>query len=133
MTEFTIFLVDDDEAVLQGLSRLLQATGYRTRAFSSAKTFLREHEASIPGCVFLDLAMPDVNGLDVQEALVRQGISRPIIFLTGTEDVSQSVQAMKLGATDFLTKPIKKSELLKAINSAEVRDRADRLENYSEA
>ena len=127
MNDFTIFLVDDDKAVLQGLSRLLQAAGYRTKSFSSAKTFLHEHDASISGCVLLDLTMPDISGLAVQDALVRQGINRPIMFLTAMEGISESEQqAMKAGATDFLTKPIKKSELLRAINSAEARDRTNR-------
>jgi FixJ family two-component response regulator len=126
MTDFTIFLVDDDQAVLQGLGRLLQAAGYRTKTYHSAKTFLYEHDSLIPGCVVLDLAMPEFNGLDVQDALVRQGISRPIIFLTGQATIPESVQAMKAGAVDFLTKPIKQSQLLSAIRSAEARDRTQR-------
>jgi FixJ family two-component response regulator len=80
-TEFTIFLVDDDLAVLKALERLLQSAGYPTKAYCSAKTFLDEHDGSTPGCVVLDLAMPDLDGLDVQEALSRQGISRLVIFL----------------------------------------------------
>jgi FixJ family two-component response regulator len=126
MTDFTIFLVDDDQAVLQGLGRLLQAAGYRTKTYRSAKTFLYEHDSLIPGCVVLDLAMPEFNGLDVQDALVRQGINRPIIFLTGQATIPESVQAMKAGAVDFLTKPIKQSQLLSAIRSAEARDRTQR-------
>ena len=126
MTDFTIFLVDDDQAVLQGLDRLLQAAGYRTKAYSSAKIFLHEHDGSIPGCVVLDLAMPEFNGLGVQDALVRQGINRPIIFLTGQATIPESVQAMKAGAVDFQTKPIDHSELLRAIKQAQEQDKAYR-------
>jgi FixJ family two-component response regulator len=126
MTDFTIFLVDDDQAVLRGLGRLLQVAGYRTKAYSSAKTFLDEHDGSIPGCVVLDLAMPEFNGLGVQHALVRQGMNRPIIFLTGRATIPDSVQAMRAGAVDFLTKPIDQSQLLSAIKSAEARDTAQR-------
>jgi FixJ family two-component response regulator len=118
--EFTIFLVDDDLPVLKALERLLQSAGYRTKAYSSAKTFLDEHDGSTPGCVVLDLAMPDCDGLDVQEAL----------FLTGKATVPKSVQAMKAGAIDFLTKPIGSSELLSAIKTCEERDKTQR---HSEA
>jgi FixJ family two-component response regulator len=126
MTDFTIFLVDDDRAVLEGLGRLLQAAGFRTKAYSSATTFLHEHDGSIPGCVVLDLAMPEFNGLGVQDALVRQGINRPIIFLTGQATIPESVQAMKAGAVDFLMKPIDHAELLSAIQHAEERDKVHR-------
>jgi FixJ family two-component response regulator len=126
MTNFTIFLVDDDQAVLRALGRLLQTAGYRTKAYCSAKTFLHEHDGSIPGCVVLDLAMPEFDGLSVQDALVRQNITRPIIFLTGQATIPKSVQAMKAGAVDFLTKPIQQSQLLSAIQSAEARDRTQR-------
>jgi FixJ family two-component response regulator len=126
MIDFTIFLVDDDQAVLQALGRLLQAAGYQTKAYSSAKTFLDEHDGSIPGCVVLDLAMPEFNGLGVQDALARQNMNRPIIFLTGQATIRDSVQAMKAGAMDFLTKPIDQSQLMSAIKSAEARDRAQR-------
>jgi FixJ family two-component response regulator len=125
-TEFTIFLVDDDLAVLKALERLLQSAGYPTKAYCSAKTFLDEHDGSTPGCVVLDLAMPDLDGLDVQEALSRQGISRLVIFLTGLGTVPKSVQAMKAGAVDFLTKPIDSSELLSAIKTCEDRDKTQR-------
>jgi FixJ family two-component response regulator len=128
--EFTIFLVDDDLPVLKALERLLQSAGYRTKAYSSAKTFLDEHDGSTPGCVVLDLAMPDFDGLDVQEALTRQSINRPVIFLTGKATVPKSVQAMKAGAIDFLTKPIGSSELLSAIKTCEERDKTQR---HSEA
>src|SRR5262245_16889654 len=122
-TEFTVFLVDDDPAVLKSLDRLLQATGYRTKAYSSSEAFLHEHDASMSGCVVLDLAMPGLNGLDVQEVLARQGVDQPIIFLTGLATIPESVLAMKAGAIDFLSKPIDQSELLRAIKSAEEREK----------
>jgi RNA polymerase sigma factor (sigma-70 family) len=120
--QFTVFLVDDDPAVLQALSRLLLAAGYPTMEYSSAKQFLTEHNASTPGCVVLDLAMPRFNGLDVQKALARQDINRLVIFLAGQATIPESVEAMKAGAVDFLTKPVDHSELLSAIKSAEHRD-----------
>ena len=125
-TNFTIFLVDDDLAVLKALGRLLQSAGYATKAYSSAETFLSEDDGSLPGCVLLDLMMPVFNGLDVQEALARGGIKRPLIFLTGTATIADSVQAMRAGAVDFLVKPIDKDKLLSAVKSAEQRDRAQR-------
>lgn len=126
MTDFTIFLVDDDPGVLQGLTWLLEAAGYSTKAYSSAKAFLDEHDDSMPGCVVLDLAMPELNGLKVQDALVRRRITRPIIFLTGEATVPESVQAIKAGAMDFLTKPIQKFELLRSIEAAKAHDREQR-------
>ena len=130
MSKFTVFLVDDDAAVLTALSRLLQAAGYATKTYCSAEAFLSEHDASTPGCAVLDLSMPGLNGLDVQEALVCQGVERPVIFLTGHGAIPKSVLAMRAGAVDFLTKPIDKSELLSAIKSAEERDKTER---HSEA
>jgi FixJ family two-component response regulator len=126
MSEFTVFLVDDDPAVLTALSRLLQAAGYATKTYCSAEAFLSEHDALTPGCAVLDLSMPGLNGLDVQETLVRQGVERPVIFLTGHGTIPKSVLAMRAGAVDFLTKPVGNSELMSAIKSAEDRDRAQR-------
>jgi FixJ family two-component response regulator len=126
MRDFTVFLVDDDLGVLQGLTWLLETAGYSTKTYSSAKTFLDEHDGSMPGCIVLDLAMPELNGLKVQDALVRRRISQPIIFLTGEATISESVQALKAGAMDFLTKPIKESELLRSIEAAKARDEARR-------
>jgi FixJ family two-component response regulator len=124
--DFTVFLLDDDAAVLKAVGRLLQAAGYRTKTYCSAEAFLSEQDASTPGCLVLDLAMPGLNGLAVQEALALQGIDRPIIFLTGQGTIPESVQAMRAGAVDFLTKPIDQPELLTAIRSAEERDKTQR-------
>jgi FixJ family two-component response regulator len=121
-TEFTIFLIDDDPAVLKSLDRLLRAAGYQTKPYLSAKLFLREHDASVPGCIVLDLNMPGLSGLDVQGALAGQDPDRPIVFLTGQGTISASVLAMRAGAIDFLSKPIDKSELLTAIKAAQKLD-----------
>jgi FixJ family two-component response regulator len=125
MSEFTVFLVDDDPAVLTALSRLMRAAGYATKTYCSAEAFLSEHDASTPGCAVLDLS-PNLNGLDVQKALVRQGVERPVIFLTGHGTILKSVLAMRAGAIDFLTKPVGNSELMSAIKSAEERDKTER-------
>ena len=124
--DFTVFLLDDDAAVLKAVGRLLQAAGYTTKTYCSAEAFLSEHDASTPGCLVLDLAMPGLNGLAVQEALALRGTDRPIIFLTGRGTIPESVQAMRAGAVDFLTKPVGNSELMSAIKSAEDRDRTQR-------
>jgi FixJ family two-component response regulator len=124
--DFTVFLLDDDAAVLKAVDRLLHAAGYTTKTYCSAEAFLSEHDASTPGCLVLDLAMPGLDGLAVQEALALQGIDRPIIFLTGRGTIRESVQAVRAGAVDFLTKPVGNSELMSAIKSAEDRDRTQR-------
>ena len=125
-TEFIVFLIDDDPAILKALGRLLRAAGYQSRAYQSAELFLNEHDASIPGCAVLDHTTPGLNGLDVQEALALQGIHRPIIFLTGRGTIAESVKAMKAGAVDYLTKPVHKVDLLNAIRSAEECDKTQR-------
>jgi FixJ family two-component response regulator len=129
---FTAFLVDDDAGVLKALSRLLRAAGYDTRTYSSPSDFLAEHDPSIPGCAVLDLTMPGLDGLELQEKLAAQASGRPIIFLSGKADVPSSVQAMKAGAVDFLVKPVEREVLLAAVARANEQDaklrreRADR-------
>jgi FixJ family two-component response regulator len=117
-SEFIVFIVDDDPGVLKALSRVLNAAGYQTRTFLSAQEFLSGHDPSTPGCLVLDFAMPDLNGLQLQEALSAGGISRPIVFVTGKGDIITSVRAMKEGAVDFLTKPVSRTNLLAAIARA---------------
>jgi FixJ family two-component response regulator len=116
--DFTVFIVDDDPGVLKALSRLLTATGYQTRTFSSPREFLADHDPSIPGCAVLDFAMPDIDGLQLQEALSLADVGRQIIFVTGKADILTSVRAMKEGAIDFLTKPVSSDNLLTAIARA---------------
>jgi FixJ family two-component response regulator len=119
IADFTIFLIDDDSHVLSALTRLFQKAGYKTKVYSSSETFLGEHDASIPGCAVLDLSMSGFNGLDVQHALTRRGVDRPIIFLTGHGTIRETVQAMKAGAIDVLLKPIDRRELLQAVKRAQ--------------
>ena len=119
---FTVFLVDDDERVLKGLSRLLKAKGYDVRPFTSAQGYLEQHDPAIPGCLVLDVSMPGLDGLALQQILAARDIQRPIIFLTGKGDIPTSVRAMKAGAIDFLTKPVEDKDLLNAIARAEIDD-----------
>ncbi|MET4478889.1 response regulator [Bradyrhizobium sp. F1.13.3] len=123
---FTIFLVDDDTRVLNALSRLLRARNFSLKAFTSAPMFLAEHDGSVPGCAILDVSMPGLNGLELQQTLTAAGSQRPIIFLTAKGDIPTSVRAMRAGAIDFLTKPVKETELLTAIARAEKQDAATR-------
>jgi FixJ family two-component response regulator len=102
----TVFVVDDDPAVLKGLSRLLRAARLDVATFSSPQEFLKRHDPNAPGCLVLDFSMPGLNGLELQQALATKGDAVPIIFLTGQGDIPTSVQAMKGGALDFLTKPV---------------------------
>ena len=128
---FTIFLVDDDAGVLKALARLLQARGYEVRSFTSPQTFLANHDASVPGCAILDVSMPDLDGLALQQALTAGGSRRPVIFLTGKGDIPTSVRAMRAGAIDFLTKPVDDCDLLQAIARAEKEDSEIRSANAS--
>src|SRR4051812_13565407 len=96
-----IFIVDDDPAVLTGLSRLLRSAGLNVTSFGSSQEFLDQHDPHAPGCLVLDVAMPGLNGLELQEALTKIGSTIPIIFLTGHGTVPASVRALKSGALDF--------------------------------
>ncbi|MBL9136152.1 MAG: response regulator transcription factor [Verrucomicrobiales bacterium] len=121
----TIYLVDDDPGVLKGLSRLLRSAGLQAVAFSCPEAFLAHVEPRRAGCLVLDYTMPGLNGLELQAALHHKGCLLPIIFLSGNGDVPTSVQAMKRGAIDFLTKPVSDAHLLGAIHSALERSRRD--------
>jgi len=123
---FTTFLVDDDPAVLRSIARLLSAAGYKTKSFSSPRKFLVADDPTVPGCAIIDLAMAELDGLAVQQALISSGSNRPIIFLTGRGDVSSTVKAMKAGAVDFLTKPVERAALLSALTRAAELDTASR-------
>jgi FixJ family two-component response regulator len=122
----TIHVVDDDESVRTALSRLLRAAGYDVRTYSTAGDILLARIGNTPGCVLLDLLMPGPSGFDLQEALAKQCPPLPVIFLTGHGDIPMSVRAMKAGAVDFLTKPVKRDALLAAIQMALARDATDR-------
>jgi FixJ family two-component response regulator len=123
---FTVFLVDDDPGVLKGLSRLLRARGFEVRPFTSPQDFLDQHDAAIAGCAVLDVAMPGLDGLALQQALTAGGAPRPVIFITGTGDIPTSVRAMRAGAVDFLTKPVSDKDLLAAIARAQEQDTGSR-------
>jgi FixJ family two-component response regulator len=118
----TVFIVDDDPAVLTSLSRLLRSAGLTVESFGSPQEFLDQHNPHAPGCLVLDVAMPGLNGLELQEALTKQGSAIPIIFLTGYGTVPDSVKAMKGGALDFLSKPVDEKDLLAAIHLAIEKD-----------
>src|SRR5262245_33379674 len=118
----TVFLVDDDPGVIRALGILLQAAGYEVRSFSSAREFLSRHDPSVPGCAVFDVAMPDLDGLELQASLLKEQVERPVIFITGYGDIPTSVRAMKAGAVDFLTKPVTDEHLLDAIERAIARD-----------
>ena len=124
---FTIYLVDDDPGVLKGLSRLLRARGFEVKAYSSPRLFLDEHDMTVPGCAVLDVSMPGLDGLEIQRVLTAaSGYHRPVVFVTGKGDIPTSVRAMKAGAIDFLTKPVKDKDLFEAISRAEARDAESR-------
>jgi FixJ family two-component response regulator len=122
-TNATIFVVDDDESMRTALSRLLRSAGYQCEAFESAQAFLQRERHSGVGCLVLDLRMPHVTGLELQERLARLGYHLPIIFLTGHGDIPHTVQAVKHGAVNFLTKPVDEEVLLASIEEALVRGR----------
>ena len=113
-----IHVVDDDPSFRTAVTRLLRAAKYEVRGYSSASEFLNSDPCPGPGCILLDLQMPGVSGLDLQESLARMEERLPVIFLTGHGDIPASVRAMKAGAVDFLTKPVRRETLLPAIQNA---------------
>ena len=110
----TVFLLDDEPGMLKALTRLLKAEGFTVRGFTSSKTFLESYRPEERSCLVLDVAMPELNGLDLQQRLTHAGILLPIVFLTGHGDIPMSVQAIKAGAVDFLTKPVNDAEIGRA-------------------
>jgi FixJ family two-component response regulator len=122
----TVFIVDDDPAVLKSLSRLLHSAQFTVVTFGSPQEFLERHDTRAPGCLVLDMAMPGLNGLELQETLTRKDSAIPIIFLTGHGDIPTSVRAMKHGAFDFLTKPVNDDDLIKAVHAALEKNRIAR-------
>jgi len=127
-TNPTVFVVDDDPPVLKAIGRVLRSTGLNVVTFESSREFLNDYDAGVTGCLLLDLSMPDLNGLELQQALADRGGTTPIIFLSGHGDVPSSVRAMKRGACDFLTKPADERELIEAVQTAIEKDRAARSE-----
>jgi len=123
-----VFVIDDDASMRQAISRLLHAIGLTVRTFGSAREFLGTRLPDIPACVVLDVRLPDLSGLDLQREMVERGIHVPVIFITGHGDIPMSVQAMKAGAVEFLTKPFRDQELIDAVRSGIHRDREGRKE-----
>ena len=118
-----VFVVDDDASVLRSTERLVRSLGFGIQAFASAQEFLDGARVERPACLVLDVHMPGVSGLALQHELARRGVEIPIIFLTGHGDIPMTVRAMKAGAVEFLTKPVKSRDLLAAIRSAIERGR----------
>ena len=123
-----VFVVDDDASMREAFSRLLTAVGLTVLTFASAKEFLNSELPEVPGCVVLDVRLPGLSGLDLQQEMMRRGIQVPIVFITGHGDIPMSVQAMKAGAVEFLTKPFRDQDLLDAVRSGIHRDREARKE-----
>jgi len=119
----TVFVVDDDPSIRESLGLLLSSAGYGVKTFSSAKEFLKsERRTSGPACLVLDVKMPGISGLDLQAELASLNYAIPVIFITGHGDIPMSVQAMKKGAVDFLSKPFNDDQLLDAVKAAILKD-----------
>lgn len=125
-SEAVIAIVDDDASVQRGLQRLIRSAGWKVETFASAQEFLARSRTELPNCVLLDLQLPGLSGLDLQKRMAEVGLEIPIVFLTGHGNIPVSVQAMKAGAVQFLTKPVDEQELLQAIEEAVERDRRTR-------
>jgi FixJ family two-component response regulator len=110
--EAVIAIVDDDASVQRGLQRLIRSAGWKVETFASAQEFLARSRTELPNCVLLDLQLPGLSGLDLQKRMAEVGLEIPIVFLTGHGNIPVSVQAMKAGAVQFLTKPVDEQELL---------------------
>jgi FixJ family two-component response regulator len=129
--EPVVCVIDDDAFVRQGLSNLLRSVGLRALAYGSADEFLRVGPPAAPTCLVVDIRLPGLSGLDFQAELARRDIERPIIFITGHGDIPMTVRAMKAGAVEFLTKPVREQDLLDVVRVALDRDR-ERRQSESE-
>jgi len=116
--EPTVFVVDDDRAMRESLSWLLDSVGLRVRSYATAADFLAEHDPAQPGCLVLDVRMPGMSGLDLQAELARRGVELPTIVITGHAEVSMAVRAVKAGAIDFIEKPFSDQLLLDRVRQA---------------
>src|SRR6267142_1925401 len=119
----TVFIVDDDTDVRESLQELLESVGLHSKSFGSAQEFLSSARSDGPSCLILDVRLPGISGLDLQNELKRVRVNIPIIFLTAHADVPMSVKAMKSGAIEFLTKPFRQQDLLDAVQRSLTRDR----------
>jgi FixJ family two-component response regulator len=125
-TDAMVFVVDDDAPLRESLQNLIRSVGLRVEAFASAQEFLRSPRPEVPGCLVLDVRLPGLSGLDLQQRMAEGDRDMPIIFITGHGDIPMTVQAMKAGAVEFLTKPFRDQALLDAIQQALARDRQAR-------
>lgn len=124
-----IAIVDDDPSVREGLHSLIRSAGWRAEMFASAQDFLARHATEALSCLVLDLQLPGLSGLDLQKRMAEVALQIPIVFLTGHGDIPASVQAMKAGAIEFLTKPVDEEDLLRAIQEAIECDRRTRQQH----
>jgi FixJ family two-component response regulator len=123
-----VYVIDDDRMIREGMQSLIRSVGLRAETFASARDFLLAKRLDAPACLILDVRMPEVSGLDLQRKLKEANIHIPVIFLTGHGDIPMSVRAMKEGAQEFLTKPVRGQDLLDAVQKAVERDRGQRKE-----
>lgn len=123
-----VFVVDDDPLIRDGLRSLIKSVGLHVETFGSSREFMQRRPSDAPGCLVLDVRLPGLSGLDLQRELNESNIHIPIIFMTGHGDIPMSVRAMKNGALEFLTKPVRGQDLLDAVQEAIARDRAARRE-----
>ena len=124
----TVFVIDDDEAVRNSLRLLLKSVNLAVRTFASAQEFLPAYEARQPGCLILDIRMPGMSGLELQQQLNMRGATIPVVFITGHGDIPMAVEAMQHGAFDFLQKPFRDQDLIDRVQKALERDAAIRAE-----
>src|ERR1700736_2499232 len=127
-----VFAIDDDASVRKGLTRLLRSARYQTEAFNSASDFLLRPPHPGPSCVIVDVRMPGVTGIELQEALIQRRREEQLIFITGHGDISMCAQAMKAGAVDFLSKPFRADELLQCVERALIRSAEQRRRSAEE-
>ena len=124
----TVFIVDDDPSVRQGVADLIRSVGLQVEAFASPQEFIADKRAKAHGCLILDVRLPGASGLEFQRLLASSDIHLPVIFISGHGDIPMSVRAIKSGAIEFLTKPLHEQQLLDAVNAGIERDRARRVE-----
>src|SRR5580692_6890408 len=131
MGETIVFIIEDDPPFRRSTEMLIGSTGLSVQAFSSAEEFLRSRRPDVPSCLVLDVRLPHLSGLDLQRELAKTGVQIPIIFITGHGDIPMTVQAMKAGASEFLTKPFREQDLLDAIHAGLARDRVRRQDDHA--
>src|SRR5579864_3971681 len=124
----TVFIIDDDRGMRQAIQDLVESVGLRTEAFATGQDFLRKQLGGNPSCLVLDVRLPQLSGLDFQRHLAETGVQIPIIFITAHGDIPMSVQALKSGAVNFLTKPFRDQDLLDAVQQDIERDKVTRQE-----